>query len=358
MIPCFSKNNRASRLFSELTAVDPKYVDAGVRVPRRRALYLGALSSGCTNAAQFKTDRMFAPVVASDMEAQGTELMRGYPSASAILYWGAMNSPVVEGTRKLPYFIITDGPFDPDDPSYPVEWKTRRWDANYFQRQRGIFRNATQVFTLSEWARRKVISLHGLPESQVTRIGWGPMLVEDKPVFELPDGGYFLSVGNQWHCKGMDFVSKAGAELHEKDGRVQTIIVGAPGGVTIPPAKGVVLIPHQLPHEAVRVLIKNARALILASRFDSAGHVTYEALQAGTPVIGSDVAGVAEGIQAPHGGRLIPVGDVQALVQAMGEIWNTPDITAQRKSAYCVYEESGGWTRSAEIISNVVNAAL
>jgi glycosyltransferase involved in cell wall biosynthesis len=357
MIACFAKHDRASVLFSELRKLNPAFKDIGVAGPDRSVVYLSALLSIRPNYRQFYTDTYFSPFVARNMEKKGCELLAHHPEASAVLYWGAMNFPMDLKQCALPYCIITDGPYDPDDRTYPVEWKPRRWSTNYFERQRRIYRGAEHVFTLSEWAREKLISVHNLPPEQVTRMGWGPMHAGGTPGFEMERSGYFLSVGNEWARKGMDCVADAGARFHRKYPEARTIIVGNPRGLKIPTMPGVTQIPNALPGSEIQPLISNARCLIIGSRFDASPHVAFEALQAGTPVIGTAVAGIPEAVQEPNGGYVFPVGDVVALVASMEKIW-TANVQSQRESAYRVYQQSGGWSGCARTIAEVMGVEI
>jgi glycosyltransferase involved in cell wall biosynthesis len=309
------------------------------------------------NYQQFYTDTYFSPIVARSMERRGSDLLEKHPEASAVLYWGAMNCPIDIRRTAMPYYIITDGPYDPLDNTYPIEWKPRRWKTSYFQRQRQVYRGAEHVFTYTTWARNKLIEVHGLDPGRVTRIGWGPMHQTTEPTIDLHGKGYFLSVGNEWLRKGMDYVALAGTSLNQKYPDAKTIIIGHPHGLKIPDMPGVIQVPHSLPGPVIQTLMASARCFILGSRFDSAGHVTFEALQAGTPVIGTAVGGVAEGIQEPRGGYVVPIGDVGALSKAMEKIW-TGNIEEQRKSAYQVFQESGGWRECARKIVEAMRMSI
>jgi glycosyltransferase involved in cell wall biosynthesis len=358
MIACLSKNDRASRIFSELAQLDSRYVDVGTVGASRRSRLLGAFASAGPNLQQVRTDTGFSPFVARSMEEHGEELLKKVSSLSAILYWGATNFPTGPKLRHIPYFVITDGPFDPQDASYPVEWKPRRWQSDYFRRQRAIYSGALHVFTLSEWARQKLLTVHGLSEDKVTRTGWGPMHTSEYPNFTLKSKGYFLSVGNEWARKGMDVLHQAARDLHQKYPDANTILVGSPSGLTLQSGKGVAVIPHPLPGMVTQTLIANARAFVVASRFDASPHVIYEALQAGTPVIGTEVCGIAEAIHAPQGGLTVPVGDCRALFAAMEEIWRVENFAPRREAAYAVFQQSRGWTACAEIIQQTIDIAL
>ncbi len=357
MIACFGKHGRSILLYSELQKLSPAFKDIGVAGPDRYAVYLSALLSIRLNYRQSYTDMQFSPLLAMNMEKNGCALLARHPDASAVLYWGAMSFPMDLKRCTLPYYIITDGPCDPEDKTYPLEWKPRRWGAEYFQRQRRIYSGAEHVFTLSGWAREKLISVHNLRPERVTRVGWGPMHPECSPRFEMQRSGYFLSVGNEWRRKGMDHVAAAGNLLNRKYPDATTVIVGRPRGLKVPTMPGVLQVPHALPGIVTQALMANARCLIIGSRFDASPHVTFEALQTGTPVIGTDVAGIPEGIQEPHGGHIVPVGDVEALVTAMEKVW-TADIRAQRESAYEVYRQSDGWRGCARRIAEVMGVEI
>jgi glycosyltransferase involved in cell wall biosynthesis len=357
MIACISRNERAVCLFNELRKLDPAYVDVGVVRPSRVARAIGRLSSLRIDLNQARCDAFFSPALRREHERQCADLLHSIERPEAVLYWGGINSPVDRYDKYLGYFTITDGPYDPSDCAYLPPWKPVRWRREYFFRQRSIFQSANHVFTLSEWARRKIIAIHQMPPERVTAVGWGPMHRLDHPSLTLDGPPYFLSIGNQWYRKGMDLVAKAGEIVHRKFPEIQTIIAGAPVGFEVPPAAGIVQMPHFVPGTISQHLIRNAKAFIVASRFDASPHTIYEALQSGTPVIGSDVCGIPEAIRAPRGGLVVRVGDADAIAEAMLKILDQDALT-QRENAYQVYVESGGWRQCAKLVKAVVDYTL
>lgn len=357
MFACFSKNERARQFFSALAQRDPQYVDLGVCRARKAVKYLSAALSIQLKRDQWYTDTTFSPLIAHEVERQGSALLRRASGVSAILYWGAMNFPALREDLHVPYFIVTDGPFDPGDPAYVVEWSPKRWRREYFRRQRAVYRGARHVFALTDWARDKIMRLHDLSQERVTRIGWGPAQENVKPNLHPAEPGFFISLGHDWHRKAMDIVAEAGARFHAAHPEAWTLIAGRPGGLRVPERKGVIQIPQSLPGPVSQLLISQARGLILASRFESAGHVIYEALQAGTPVIGSRVCGLAEALRDPRCGFSIPAGDAGALAEAMESVW-AADPLPQREAALAGYRDAGGWARSAEIVDRQIQSAL
>jgi glycosyltransferase involved in cell wall biosynthesis len=353
MIVCYSKNERGHRLFSELSKLDPAYRDIGVAKPSIIWRAMGAIISIQPRIRRTIIDAGFSPIVCQAVEARCRDLVAGFKNFEAVLYWGAQNRPVTGAYSNIPYYIITDGPFDPDDPSYPDEWRPNRWAKEYLQRQRQIYSRARHVFTLSEWAREKLVSVHNLPQAKISRIGWGPIHEIEEPNLMVGHPKYFVSIGSDWHRKGMDIVARAAREFHQIDPSYMVVIAGRPNGIHLDAAPGLVVIPREIPGFVAQTLIANARALIIGARFDASPHVIYEALAAGTPVIGTNVCAIPEAIREPLGGIVVPPGDQEALVTAMQKIAGD-DLVAQRKSAFSVALASGGWRRSAEIVHNTI----
>ncbi len=210
MIACYGRNERGRPLFRALAALDDRFRDLGVADGSRTALFLGAALSVCPSFLRTKLDARFSPPFLFSAMARGSALLSALPERpEAILHWGATVAPT-----EAPYALVTDGPYDLEDPSYPEEWRPRRWSRFYLSLQRRAFQGAVRVFTLSEWARQKVLEVHGLPPARVVRIGWGP-LGEPAPPSEGPRRPLFVAVGSDWRRKGMDRVAAAARVIAE-----------------------------------------------------------------------------------------------------------------------------------------------
>lgn len=74
------------------------------------------------------------------------------------------------------------------------------------------------------------------------------------------------------------------------------------------------------PHEAPEVLAR-LHAVVVPSEWDENAPLTIlQARAAGVPVIGSDMAGIAEVVEAPRHGRIFPAGDSEALANVMRDV--------------------------------------
>ncbi|MCA1947333.1 MAG: glycosyltransferase family 4 protein [Armatimonadetes bacterium] len=350
MIACYGKNPRGAPLFRALRELDGRFEDLGVADGSRLALLAGALLSLHRSPRRIRLDARFSPPFLLSAGARGRRLVEGLPHPpSAILHWGATAVP-----KGAPYALVTDGPYDPDDPTYPEEWRPRRWSRFYLGLQRRAFRGAVRVFTLSEWARRKVLAVHGLAPERVVRIGWGP-LGEPAPPTDAARRPLFVAVGSDWRRKGMDRVAEAARLLSERLPGAEVVGVGVPGDLDVPDGPGFRGVRSGLPPDEVQALIRDAAALLLPARFDASPHVIYEALRVGTPVVATPVCGVPEAVCAPEGGRIVPP-DPEAIAQACLELWREGEHA--RRRALAVYQRSGGWRRCAEIVRDSLEDAL
>ena len=71
------------------------------------------------------------------------------------------------------------------------------------------------------------------------------------------------------------------------------------------------------PRERVLELFRAADAVVLSSSWENFPHAVVEALAAGTPVLATSTGGVAEVVRDGENGLLVPVGDADALAEAI-----------------------------------------
>jgi D-inositol-3-phosphate glycosyltransferase len=84
-----------------------------------------------------------------------------------------------------------------------------------------------------------------------------------------------------------------------------------------------------------------ADAVVMPSHYESFGMVVLEAMACGTPVIASNVGGLASTVVHEHTGLLVPVGDVTAFAQAMLRLLSSPDL--QRTLRRAGLERAGAY---------------
>jgi glycosyltransferase involved in cell wall biosynthesis len=77
----------------------------------------------------------------------------------------------------------------------------------------------------------------------------------------------------------------------------------------------------ELPKPALYAVLRDAEASVLPSRVDNLPNTAIESLLFGVPVIGSDGASLDELIEPGVSGALVPIGDPEALAEAMLRAW-------------------------------------
>jgi glycosyltransferase involved in cell wall biosynthesis len=87
-----------------------------------------------------------------------------------------------------------------------------------------------------------------------------------------------------------------------------------------------------LPQDEVRQWMQRARVFVLPSLEEGQGAVLLEALAVGTPVVGSNVDGIAE-VVTPDVGELFPAGDARALSAAIIRVLESDDGWQRMSSA-------------------------
>jgi len=94
------------------------------------------------------------------------------------------------------------------------------------------------------------------------------------------------------------------------------------------------------PRERVLELFRAADASLLPSAWENFPHTVVEALAAGTPVVATDVGGVAEVVRDEVNGLLVPAGDVAALTAALERVRDEPGLLAALRDRAAVSVEA------------------
>ncbi len=80
-----------------------------------------------------------------------------------------------------------------------------------------------------------------------------------------------------------------------------------------------VLLPAAAPEQVWKLLLES-RVLAMPSRWEGLPYLLLEAMQAGTPVVASEVGGVADVVTSGVDGRLVPPDNPAALSEALGDL--------------------------------------
>jgi glycosyltransferase involved in cell wall biosynthesis len=196
-----------------------------------------------------------------------------------------------------------------------------------------------------DWARRR----YGLEPSHAEVIPnpAPPTQEADRWRADRHDPGLILFIGRFDHLKGVDLAIEAFRMIRDDYPAARLRLIGpchgefAPGSGSASPeqyldehlpgdrASGRVEWLGPVPHGALVGHRREARACVVASRFETFPMAVLEATALGCPVIASEVGGIPEVIRDGHNGLLFPMGDAAALAAQLRRILDGPDLAAR-----------------------------
>lgn len=106
-------------------------------------------------------------------------------------------------------------------------------------------------------------------------------------------------------------------------------------------------------------LLSQAHIFVLTSNWEGFPLTILEAMQAGLPVVASDVGGVCEAVAEGKTGYLIPRGDVHTLISRLEYLINEPEIRAQMGiNARQIFEEKFTFDKMMQATISVYKKVL
>ncbi|SFK65424.1 Glycosyltransferase involved in cell wall bisynthesis [Halogranum rubrum] len=174
---------------------------------------------------------------------------------------------------------------------------------------------------------------------------------------------FFLSVLNRSHdYKGLDVLLQAIKLLNEHDGRSVQLIVGGDGEARskyekIAAKLGIensVNFKGYIPDEELPAIYSSSDVFALpslSSDQEGFGLVLLEALACGTPVVTTDVVGVADDVRAANLGEVVNRHDPEALAAGIRSVINHQRSVNERGHTFCA--ENYSWRRQSKKMEEV-----
>ena len=226
---------------------------------------------------------------------------------------------------------------------------------------RGLKR-AKLVVTLTQAIADEVMAEYGLDASRVrvTPLGVNEdWFAEDTPAPEGLPERYLLFVGAVEPRKDIATLLTAFRQLRREEPETPPLVLVGPAGWG--PAldtagltgRDVIRLGY-LDAAKLQSVVAHASALCYPSLYEGFGLPPLEALAAGTPVVASDIPAVREVISgAGPGVRLVPVGDADALSQAIRETLVAERVPAPGRA----HARQFTWNRTAKLTIGAYRAA-
>lgn len=184
-----------------------------------------------------------------------------------------------------------------------------------------VRKNISALHVLSEFAKRHYIS-EGFPEERVVVL---PNAV-DMPVSPTDpcEGKYIAFAGRLEHVKGLDLVLAA-----SRITGLPVAIAGDTSRLHLDPEAipASVRFVGVLDRKQMAHFYRAARFLVFPSRWlEMCPMVILEAMSHGLPIVCSAIGGLGEIVEDRHNGLLVSVNDVEALAEAMMQLWRSPSM--------------------------------
>lgn len=211
-------------------------------------------------------------------------------------------------------------------------------------------RRAAVVCTPTQAVAQEVRAEYDAEHVVVTRLGVDDAWFETKPpdaqwkaTHGLPSS-YLLFVGTLEPRKNLPVLLDAYRALRAADPDTPPLVlVGATGWGPALADLDSVITPGYLEQDDLRKTVAGAVCLVLPARYEGFGIPVLEAFACGTPVVASDVPAIRE-VAGGHA-TLAPVGDVDALAEALTTVLDAEDTHAEVRRARA---REWTWTRCAE----------
>jgi glycosyltransferase involved in cell wall biosynthesis len=194
-----------------------------------------------------------------------------------------------------------------------------------------VARMSTVVLAVSEWDRRQLIELQGMPPERIQVFSNGIVTPPEegpdvRPELGVPEGLPLIgSVGRLYEQKGYEYLVEAVAVLKRRGRRLRCLILG------LGPEEQRLrdLIAELDVHEEVQLTGRRADAIdvvraldvaVLPSRWEGSPLVVMEYMALGAPIVATAVGGVPEMIEDGVHGLLVAPQDPEALAAGIERV--------------------------------------
>ena len=193
-----------------------------------------------------------------------------------------------------------------------------------------VYRRAAAIIVVSRAIAELLARDYGVDHGRMHRVlpvgrPRDPAPNEGTPLLALPTGRLVGCIARLQPEKGVDVLVRAFRQVSTELPDVHLVVVGEgphrPALTRLADTLGIGRIVHFLGYrDDVPLLLDRLDVLAVPSRSDGSPLVIHEALQTGTPVVGSCVGGIPDRLADGSAGVLVPPGDDRALARAIRDL--------------------------------------
>lgn len=260
-----------------------------------------------------------------------------------LMHWTHSLALRLNGTRNI--YTIHD--------AIPLRlpWATLDHKASWLGTARALAQGAEHIVTVSEHARRDLISLLGLPEERITNLyqpvfpqahGLDPRMSLERlrGTYQLEDRGYFLCLSavdpRKNHARLLEAYLASGVDRPmiivggiASNAKQELRLLTEANGTRS--ADGRIRHLGYLPRQDVDMLLRHARALCFPSLYEGFGLPPVEAMQVGTPVLTSNTSCLPEVVG--DAALTVDPSSTQALAEALAALDRDDDLRGRLQQA-------------------------
>lgn len=242
---------------------------------------------------------------------------------------------------------------------------------NYRRLQDGMARSierSDHILTLSQFSRREIVSLLGVPEDRISIVPCAPSLSKTVGDFFLCAERfhiikpYLLYVGTIEPRKNLVRLIQAYALLKKEQGiEHQLVLAGGRGWEAdeiyraAEQADGVIFTGYLTAAEK-NALYQNAAAFVFPSLYEGFGIPPVEAMSFGCPVVCSNAASLPEVVG--DAARLVDPLDEEGIARGIWDVLSDEEYAAHLIAAGYRQVEKYSWAASAEKLAGICAAVL
>ncbi len=223
-----------------------------------------------------------------------------------------------------------------------------------------LARGARLVLTVSEFSKRELIEVLGVPADQVAVVPGGvderfhPELdsaeVRDRHQLSRP---YVLALGTASARKNLSMLAPAAAQLAQEG--IELVLAGSDRGYLRGAGPTVRRLGY-VPEDDLPALYAGAEAFVMPSLYEGFGLPCLEAMAVGTPVVAAEIAALPE--VCGGAASLVAPGDPSATADALLAVISEPNVRRERVQAGLARAAQYPWSRTASRTDEALAALL
>lgn len=212
-------------------------------------------------------------------------------------------------------------------------------------------RESRLVFTVSEFSKRRMMELLGVPEKKIVVSGNGvdTAYFEQVPGLASMDPPYVLLVGGLRLEKGGHDILEVARRLLSTHPALEFRIAGAPNHPALVAQAaeiGNFRFLGKVPDAELPGLYREAVCLLFLSLYEGFGMPPLEAMACGTPVLCSDQASLPEIVG--EAAICFSPGSIDEVAERIHDLLNTPSLRVEMANAGRKYSAEFTWERVAD----------